>query len=261
MIGAVVLSAWSPAQAVRVAPERLVFGEIFELTVTAAEPFDIARLRPLQVELVSRTPRGELNELRFRARCYQLGAVTLPLDPPHTLQIASCLPDAASALEWPADGWLLERSSSWPWLMFGLLLLLGSAGIWWRRRSQAAEQVPTREPREPAWDALAALGELGDGEQPGDAFFLQLKAIVRRHCAERFHLPAAVRTSEELLQALPRVRPLLQPCLTTCDVVLFGGAVGEDRRLDPAARSGARDQAVRFVETTRAGPSVAEARP
>ena len=95
-------------------------------------------------------------------------------------------------------------------------------------------------------------------EIQADAFYARLKAILRKHCAARFHLPAEVRTSEELLRALPKALPTLQPCLMTCDVVLFGGAAADDSRQDPATRDGARDHAIQFVESTQVGAHVVE---
>lgn len=249
---AAIFVAGLPAQKVTLPSEPIVFGEAFELTITTAQPFDQARLLPLTVELLSRESQGNTEQLRFRARCYELGEVTLPLEPPQTLQVASCLPDPAGVLEWPGDGWWIEPSEGSHWVLFTSFALLAVAVcIWWRVRRKPIEESEGLQPVAPTWDALAALRELAGEGAAGEAFYLQLKAIVRKHCAVRFHLPADVRTSEELLQALPKARATLQPCLMTCDVVLFGGAAAAGIHDDVANRDGARNHAIQFVKATQ----------
>ncbi|MGK0205700.1 MAG: hypothetical protein ACI9S9_004791, partial [Planctomycetota bacterium] len=182
-------------------------------------------------------------------RSYQVGEVMLALDPPVNLTIASSLAEPAGNLEWPSEGWLIEpEQSSW-WLLFGLL----GAGViavllWWR--SSRPEPVPEQlavAVKAPQWDALAALRDLLPPNRDSyEAYYQQLKAIVRRHCHSRFRVPAEMRTSEELVLALPNAQPTLAPCLATCDVVLFGGAGGSDQNPQHA-----KDHAIAFVEATR----------
>lgn len=249
-----------PAQTLTLPSAPIVFGEAFELTITTAQPFDEARLLPLTVELLSRTPQGKAEQLRFRARCYELGQVILSLEPPQTLQVASCLPDPVGELEWPGDGWQLAPSEGSMWLLWGsFALVVAAACIWLRRRQTPIEAPAVLAAAVPQWDALAALRELAGDGATDDAYYQQLKAIVRKHCAVRFHLPADVRTSEELLQALPKAQPTLQPCLRTCDTVLFGGAAAADILQDVATRDGARDHAIQFVETTQSASRRLEA--
>ena len=240
-----------PAQEVVLPSEPIVFGQAFELTVTAGADFDAGRLLPLVVELLDRTPAGDVEQWRFRARCYEVGAVTLSLEPPVELAVATSLPDPVGELEWPSEGWLIEPETSSAWLAFALCALLAVAGLWWWRTSRVEEVPETVAAPQPhsEWDAMLALRELampgGDAYEP---FYEQLKAIVRRHCHARFRVPADVRTSEELIHALPNTQSTLQPCLSTCDVALFGGAYGTGQN-----HQHAKDHAIAFVEATRGG--------
>ena len=98
----------------------------------------------------------------------------------------------------------------------------------------------------PDWDAMVALQELLlPSNGACESYYQQLKAIVRRHCHARFRVPADVRTSEELVLALPRAQRTLQPCLSTCDIVLFGGDLGVAQN-----HQGAKDAAIAFVAAT-----------
>jgi hypothetical protein len=238
-----------PAQQVTLPTEAVIFGDEFEITVTASDAFDPGQLSPLVVELLDRTAIGARQTWRFRARCYQVGEVTLALNPPAKLMVATSLPEPAGGLEWPSDGWLMTPGSSglWPWMS-----LLGAGVIlaWWLRSYRAAKAepaMPAVADRGQEWDAMAALKELlppGSGSyQP---YYQQLKAIVRRHCHVRFLVAADVRTSEELLQTLPDLEPPLKVCLNACDVALFGGDLGH--RQD---HQDAKTQAIAFVSATR----------
>jgi len=255
---AAALSMALPAQQVMVATDPVVFGQRFELVVTTTQPFAAERLSPLVVELLSQTSRGGVDELRFAARCYEVGEVVLALDPPYALRVASCLPEPDGGLEWPSDGWQLDAEAGRSWPLLGLFGLLVAALAWRATRGKGSVGPEAAAALAPRWDALAALRQLATEGVTGDAFYARLKAILRKHCAARFHLPAEVRTSEELLRALPKALPTLQPCLMTCDVVLFGGAAADDSRQDPATRDGARDHAIQFVESTQVGAHVVE---
>lgn len=229
----------------------IVFGEAFELTITSTAAMHEDRLLPLQVELLDRTatPAGE--QWRYRARCYQLGEVTLALSPPVTLSVASSLPEPPGDLEWPSQGWQLAADGRSAGLLYGLLAMAAVfVGAWWRfvRRAGASTPVPAST-SSPPWDAALELRELVLGDGGEETFCQQVKAIVRRHCAQRFGLPAEVRTSEELLALLsslqPYFQPSLQPCLAGCDLLLFGGVLG-NREVAAAAHA----QALQFVNTT-----------
>ncbi|MFN3240196.1 MAG: hypothetical protein ACE37K_01645 [Planctomycetota bacterium] len=231
-------------------PEQVRFGDAFEVVVESERAFDEATLLPLEVEVVERRPSGAGEVVRLRARCYELGEVTLPLDPPRTLAVATSLPQPPGELEWPANGYQLVGAPPSRWLIAGLTALTIVFGYgWWRwfARRLAAKAEPTAAPVR-SWSAVAALQALEVGDGDADAFFLRLKAIVRRHCAERFGMPADVRTSEELLVALPRLRERLSPCLQGCDLALFGP-------LPPAAeaRERSRGHALAFVQASEEG--------
>lgn len=239
-----------PAQQVTLPKEPVIFGDEFEITVTASGAFDPGQLSPLVVELLDRTAIGAKQKWRFRARCYQVGEVALALNPPAKLMVASSLPEPAGGLEWPSDGWLMTPDSSgiWAWMS---LLGVGVLLAWWLRSSRAGKP----EPAMPAvaddgqqWDAIAALRSLSPPESGSyQPYYQQLKAIVRRHCHVRFLLPADVRTSEELLQTLPDHEPPLKGCLHACDVALFGGDIGRGQD-----HQDAKTQAIAFVNATRA---------
>lgn len=240
-----------PAQQVTAPGEPIVFGEPFELVVACEPAFDDAHLLPLQVELLSRVADGAREERRYRARCYELGEVTLALDPPVRLVVASCLPDPPGELEWPGEGWDLPTQATmslWPYVALAGFLVGALVGFL-RRKPAAIGEAPVVA--SDTWDALQALQDLHASQLAAAAFYLELKAIVRKHCAQRFHLPAAVRTSEELMSALPNAKQALQPCLATCDMVLFGGAVAEPVRQDESQRGAAQDHAIRFVKLTK----------
>ena len=240
-----------PAQKVTLPDQPVIFGAAFELSIDADAGFDPLQLAPLEVELLGQASYAGGVRLRYEARCYEVGEVTLALDPSYVLTVLSSLPTPSKELEWPSNGWQVEQSQSFLWLLVSLLVLASwGVLIWWRRyhRPSTVDHVPPSV-AVATWDAMADLRALplpADGDHL-DVFYQQLKAIVRRHCAARFHLLADVRTSEELVQALPKLKPTLKPCLSVCDGVLFGRAPS-----DVAMHRGTRDQAILFVQATHA---------
>ena len=221
----------SPPPRVQLPAEPVVFGQAFELSVwtSSRAAFDVALLSPLEVELVAVEPQaGSVTHRRYRARCYAVGTVALACDPAVELVVNSALPQPAGELEWPGDGWrtAAESSGGWHWAIIAGVAALGAIAIVGRRRRPPA-RVARRATTTVPFDAVAALRalQIGDGPQPGTRFCAELKAIVRRHCAQRLSLPAHVRTSEELVGAArPPARGELAPCLRACDLVLFGNA-------------------------------------
>lgn len=236
----------APAQQVT-APAEVAFGAAFEVVVEAEGAFDVAALAPLEVEVVARERAGGRERLRLRARCYELGAVTLAVTPPVTLQVASSLPTPPGELEWPRDGYARAFSAPPRWL-----IALGTAGViigvylGWRRLARPTVSAASEPP--PIWDAAAALRALEVAGADAEQALLQVKAILRRYCAERFGVPAEVRTSEELLLALPGGHETLRPCLQDIDFALFGELPAAD---DGPARS--RDRALVFVAEVEGG--------
>lgn len=247
LAAALLLLAGARAQQVTL-PEEVRFGAAFEVVVESDGGFDPAQLAPLAVEVVERSANsGGGERLRLRARCYELGDVTLSLDPPRTLRVASALPEPAGELEWPADGYQLGGVPPSRWLIAGLTALVIVSGYaWWRWLARRLAKVETAEARpRSTWSAAAELRALEVAEGDLEGFFVQLKAIVRRHCAERFGLPAEVRTSEELQAALPRLSEQLTPCLQDVDLALFSQV--------PLERDGperSRTRALAFVQQT-----------
>lgn len=239
------------SQEIQLGNQPIVFGEAFELTVIADATFDPDLLSPLEANLLEQTPAGGLVRWRFRARCYEIGVVVLATDPPFQLSVASSLPDATNpegALEWPSQGWLIEESAGGTWLFLGLSLFVGFIGLlWWRssHTTTVAKGSLDKASSEP-WDVAAALRELSELQDDDEAFYQTLKAIVRRHCSVHFHLPASVRTSEELVAALPSAITTLGPCLTSCDVAMFGGEAYRQN-----APETARTFAKMFLETSQ----------
>ncbi len=229
-------------------PAAVRFGAAFEVIVDARGRFDPARLAPLSVEVVAREPTADGERLRLRARCYELGAVELALEPPRTLQVETALPDPPGELEWPADGYELPRAATSPWLVAGLslLALVGAYAALRRARARGVPAQPASAT--PAWSAAAALRALEAAEGDEQAFFSALKGIVRRHCAEHLGVASDARTSEELLAALPRAREPLDPCLRCCDLALFSQLPDRLGSVEPS-----RARALRFVEATEEG--------
>ena len=227
------------------APSEVAFGAAFEVQVEVEGAFDATALRPLVVEVLERRAWAGGERVRLRARCYELGEVALPGTPPHALRVTTSLPSPAGELEWPANGYEAAQPPTSPLLRAALAALaafvLGAGFFGWRRsrRSAAAAHIEAA----PAWSAAAALRALDVSQSDMEAVLLQVKAILRRHLAERFELPAQVRTSEELLLLVPRGEAALRPCLQDIDLALFGPR--------PPAAGGprsARDRALRFVE-------------
>ena len=227
------------------APAEVTFGAAFEVQVEVEGAFDATALRPLVVEVLERGRWAGGERVRLRARCYELGEVALPGTPPHALRVTTSLPTPAGELEWPSSGYEAARPATSPLLSAALVafaaLALGAGFFGWRRsrRGAAAARV---EPGG-AWSAAAALRAVDVSQADVEAVLLQVKAILRRHLAERFGLPARVRTSEELLLLVPQEEPALRLCLQDIDLALFSQL--------PAAAGGprsARDRALRFVE-------------
>lgn len=140
-------------------------------------------------------------------------------------------PQAFAALEWPGD---VRDVATAPWPAVGVGVLALAAAFWWWRR---ATRVPPAGPAVAPPAGPTALARLQALALPGEpaaaaAFYAQLKALLRLHCAERFGLRADVATSEELVRALPDLTAL-PACLRACDLVLFAAhAVAAD---EPAA--------------------------
>jgi len=255
LLAAALCLATTPAQVavelpgLDAAQPTIGFGERFELRAELPADFDDAAWLPVDVErLAQRELGGGRVQRVYAARCYRAGDVALPDDAATTLRVRSSLPDPPGPLEWPADGYERARAASWSWWSSALLAVSLAALLLWsrarRRRVAVVDELTAAPPRYDAAAALRALA-LPEDDERAPPFYGEVKAIVRRHCSAHLSLPADVRTSEELLSALPRGRDELQPCLRSCDAVLFGRARSDRDRHDRA-----RQDALRFVERT-----------
>jgi hypothetical protein len=254
-------------------PHGVSFGEPFAVTVQRSwaggepAPFDDKALAPLSVQLEEAVPlpasgdsgthAGERR--RYRARAFMVGEVRIPaIEFRHRGEVATCtpapfvvksvLPEPPGEMEWPGDLRQWPRRGSWHWWVAALVAaLLG--GVWWWRRPAPAAAEPERVRQPPAHELtfaeLAALALPDQHDVAVDAFYAALAEIVRGHTQRRFSLPAQVRTSQEIVAAVPIGTTPLQRCLLACDVVKFGA-------LRPAreAHALARQQAEAFVMAT-----------
>lgn len=248
------LAAQSIELQVAMPPGGVAFGEAFDVVVTRSgtlgelEPFDESALAPLQVVLQAMETRPHdrwmfvTESLRYRARCFatgevQVGPLTMKsraVDRELTatsgqllLNVRSSLPDPAGGFEWPGDVRDLASATRWPWLAAVAALLLTC--VWWWRRPRAAAESAIADVQPAAHTALRELRALavpGDGADAAAvvAFHQDVKRLVRQHCRERFAIPADVRTSEELLRAVP-ANEHAAACLLACDLVLFAAVL------------------------------------
>ncbi len=261
----------------------VAFGELFELEVVRTwafvepDPFDDHALAPLTVQLKSAVAwpltgsHGTVHEpgerRRYLARAYVVGELRLPrIDvrergivvgscTPQPLAVRSILPEPPGDIEWPGDVRELPRRGGVRWWMAGLLAAL-VGGVWWWRRPQpsvvAVRAVPAAPTHERTLVELAAMQLPGNDATAIATFYTQLAEILRGHCERRFGVRAAVRTSEELVVAVPLGADALARCLLACDLVKFA-AVRPARAQHPEALACATD-CVRATIVAEAAP-------
>jgi hypothetical protein len=126
--------------------------------------------------------------------------------------------DPFAALEWPGDVHELAAGGGAAWWPAALALLALVAVFAWRRGAAAAP-APAAAVAPTALQRLRALALPAAGAD-ATAFYVELKALLRQHCRERFAVPAEVATSEELLRSLPQLEPT-RGWLAAVDRVLF----------------------------------------
>ena len=250
----------------RVPDGGVAFGEPFgvELVVpwpagAVPEPPDAAAFGPIALATDDGAAAGP-----FRAVAWAAGGGTLPpfelravaadgatlralvTAPP--LSVRSVLPAPDPGLEWPAPfaASPAPTSRTWWWLVAGAVGL-GSLVLWWRRAA-APVSTPVRAAG-PSADALAlaALDRLLLPDATADAaavlaFYRDIVAIVGAFAGRRSVVPAATRTSEELVAQARGDVAALADCLSRCDAVKFAA-----HRPGPADHVAAREAAVRFV--------------
>ncbi len=222
----------------------------------AAEAWDPDALAPLVVRELERSEwrrsgrRGEILRLRlhaFEAGEAQLGPLVLraraadgsgPLLEAESaalpLRVTPALAEGeVGEPEFPAGPLLRPPAARWPWLLPPLALALALALRWGRRGAQRrAERGAVRSGRAAGRARRRlALAELAAGTPTGAAAYAAeaqaFAALLRDDLAEVHGLPAARRTSPELLASLladscPQVAEVLAPCLAYCDREKFG---------------------------------------
>lgn len=264
------------------------FGQRFTLVVertlpvgAVAVPLEAAAFAPWLVEQVEVAeqpgpPGSRVVVARVQVRATGVGAVparelclpyvaadgsaarhcgTLP-----GLHVLSGLPEPAGPVEWA----VLPRVPVvrlWPWLV-GLVLLC-SVGIAWRRqrrRAPATAGLPMAAPAAAESAAAQALRRLRALVLPGPVpaagqqeFAAACSGVLREYLAAQYRLPAAVRTSQELVAACPAAtdRPAaieaLRQSLLPCDLVKFAA-----RALPPVEQAAVVAAAVAFVQASAA---------
>lgn len=160
-----------------------------------------------------------------------------------------------------------------PRWLWGACALAAAAGVWGATRMRRTTTAPVAAalPVEPVLAApspdAVALGRLdalrrrdgGDGDDSADgadatAWYAELATVVRDYVGARWGVPAAERTTEEIVDACgvpgDPARRLLSAALAACDGVKFGRAAAgaADRR---AAVTAATD----FVRATATSPA------
>jgi hypothetical protein len=127
--------------------------------------------------------------------------------------------DPFAALEWPGDVRELAAGAATAWWLAAIAAVVLVGALAWRRAAVRAPS-PAAVPAAPtALQRLRALA-LPPPEADPTAFYVELKALLRQHCRERFAVVAEVATSEELLRAVPQLAPA-RGWLAAVDRVLF----------------------------------------
>ncbi|MCC7397386.1 MAG: hypothetical protein IT455_10015 [Planctomycetes bacterium] len=241
------------------------FGDRVEVVVTRrwpagaeVEAFDAAVLAPLELGEVRVEPLLDGERLRFAARVLRVGdyapapvvmrwrrdgrieslAAAVP-----PFVVGSLLPSPPGGIEWLPPLPPPSPFGRWaPAALGGAAVLLGLCW-WWRRRRLAPQPSPfAGAAGSGALEALLALPLPAPG-QATEPYCLAVKRILRQHLASRFHVPAVVRTSEELVAAVPVARDALRAALHDVDLVLFAAARGD------ATCAEVRDHATAFVRS------------
>jgi hypothetical protein len=96
-----------------------------------------------------------------------------------------------------------------PWIWWAAMvaaLVLAAILAWWLYRRRGRVQAPEahRQPS-PQEQACALLEALGSEAIEGRAYYFRLSTILRRYIEQRFGIPAAEMTLEELLPCIERL--------------------------------------------------------
>ncbi len=270
------------------APTQIELGQGFALRVVRSwrkphtpEPFDVAMLSPLAVQLDTSARRENVSHveetLRYRAYAFEAGELRVP-----EVALAAASPDGGEPLAAVSDAFSLRvlpalprgaaqepelpggpLREELPWLPGIAGVIVGTALIvWQRRRALTPPPPPPAEPAEalPPPDAVAR-GRLDAARAQADdlqAICRVAAATLRDYVGERFGVDAPEKTTEELLR-LPELDDALEPdhtrllgsILVRCDLVKFGRHL-----LARSERTQLIDDAARFVDETRAAPAL-----
>jgi hypothetical protein len=141
--------------------------------------------------------------------------------------------------------------SYWPWMasLLGLILILSSVYLWFRKRNRQSVSVDSMDP--PHVSARKALEALDKSRifEKGDAksFYFSLSEIMRRYLESIRHFPAAEYTTEEITQQIRlEVDRKLVPLLRQADLVKFADTIPTPARKEEDIKS-----ALSYIDQTR----------
>jgi len=249
---------------VSVGKTQVHIGEGFPVTVTRVwrkdiepSPWDDGVLSPLVVRargVKRREDRLRVEETRtFRGHAFTLQDVTIPpvllvgrsiggsgklvtRSAAVPLTVMPVLdPQAPGPPELPDAP--QPRRPAWPTILLASLLALGLAGVFVRRRFAHRSSYAPRDESESGrfteeqalsqLEALRAASPTTDDERRTDR--AAVAAVIRAYVAERFSIPAEVRTSEELVASASAARQDMLRCvLVPCDRVKFAAHMPSD---------------------------------
>ena len=238
------------------ATSRCEFGTAFPLTVVRTfrshlqpEPWRDDALPPLSLQVLTqeRSQTGDRVTETFTCRAHPFATGELVIEgalrassptgelvakaEPLRLQVHSALPaDAPGAVEMQRELWLPAPPSRWPYWLLAIAVATTVATLWWRRPVVVPPPPPSPPPPDPRVAAHARLLTLGGRitahPDAVPAHHEELAAILREYVTVAGNLPAATRTSEELIAALqqrpvPIATDAMRTLLSTCDLVKF----------------------------------------
>jgi len=154
----------------------------------------------------------------------------------------------------------VKYPGSWSGWLIALIVLigLGSAVFWGKRKLGAGRAQRAAAPARPCWEtALEALAQLAArdyiNQRRVKIFYSELSDILRRYIEARFQIAAPEMTTEEFLESLRQSlnfntaqRRLLEEFLTSCDRVKFARA-----EVDAAHMQAGFDEVRDFVQATK----------
>lgn len=160
------------------------------------------------------------------------------------------------AVSYTFGDWLKDN---WIWVLFGLavLVVLGVAIYYFRKRSKEVPSIPAPAPHVPAHIlALQRLSTLREQQlwQAGQVkeYYSELSDVLREYAEKRFGITTYEKTTEEIFVALRLAdlheddRKSLRDLLQAADMVKFAKA-----KPGPAENESNLEEALRFVSATQ----------